>query len=136
MLWNTVKTFDTAIEAHLYKAKLESENIRVFLKDEYTISTNLLYNQAIGGVKLQVYQQDISRAIEIINSLDSSKSTAADNKVICCPKCNSTDLHNGFKSMKGIKGILSAIVSFALLIFPIYYKNVHKCKACNFEFKM
>ncbi|GAF03390.1 hypothetical protein JCM21142_42060 [Saccharicrinis fermentans DSM 9555 = JCM 21142] len=55
---------------------------------------------------------------------------------IKCPECESTDFYTGFKSMKGIKRILSTVISLALMVFPIYYKTVYKCKKCGNELKM
>ncbi len=130
----TIKTFDNFIEAHTMKSKLESENIRCFLFDENIVELNLIYNIAVGGIKLKINKSDAEKAIEIINKFEKSALTDDFGEVIKCPKCGAEDIYSGFKTMKGIKGILSAIISLLFLVFPIYYKNVYKCKNCGNEF--
>uniref|UniRef100_UPI0040494609 putative signal transducing protein n=1 Tax=Flavobacterium sp. TaxID=239 RepID=UPI0040494609 len=131
----TIKTFDNLIEAHLIKSKLESENIMCFLFDENIVGLNPLYNITVGGIKLKVNKSDIGNATNIIEACEKSALTNDQGEVIKCPKCESEDIYSGFKSMKGTKGILSTIVSFMFIVFPIYYKTVYKCKNCNNEFK-
>ena len=48
----TVKVFDSGIEAHILKARLESENIPCFIFDENIVTLNPLFNFAVGGIKL------------------------------------------------------------------------------------
>lgn len=60
--WVTIISFIYPHEAHLAKAKLESEGIEVYVKDEYTVQVNNFYSNAIGGVKLQVKSSDFENA--------------------------------------------------------------------------
>ena len=64
----TVLTTDLPQEAHLAKAKLESEGISVFLKDEMTAQVHNFYSNAIGGVKLQVAEKDYQKAKDILKT--------------------------------------------------------------------
>ncbi len=130
----TIKTFDNPIDAHILKSKLESENIRSFLFDENIVGLMPLYNLTVGGIKLKINKSDLEDANKILEESNSSLTNDQD-EVITCPKCQSEDIYDKFKSMKGIKGILSAIVSFTFVVFPIYYKSVNKCKSCGNEFK-
>ena len=129
----TLKTFDNSIEAHILKTKLESEDIACFLFDENIVGLNPLFNVTVGGIKLKINQSDLDKAAEIIKASDALIDD--DGEVMECPNCQSTDIYSGFKSMKGAKGILSAIISFIFMVFPIYYKTVYKCKSCGNEFK-
>lgn len=131
----TIKTFDNSIETHLMKSKLESEHIMCFLFDEYIVGLNPLYNVTVGGIKLKISKSDIAKATEIIEATEKSVLINDQGEVIKCLKCESEDIYSGFKSMKGTKGILSAIVSFIFMVFPIYFKTVYKCKNCGNEFK-
>ena len=117
------------------KSKLESENIMCFLFDENIVGLNPLYNVTVGGIKLKINKSDTEKAAEIIEVTEKSALTNDQGGVIKCPKCESEDIYSGFKSMKGTKGMLSAIVSFLFMVFPIYYKTVYKCKNCGNEFK-
>ncbi len=131
----TIKTFDNVIEAHMMKSKLESENVMCFLFDENIVGLNPLFNITVGGIKLKINKRDIDKATKIIEEATMSSLINDQGKIIKYPNCNSEDLYSGFKSMKGIKGVLSAIISFLLMVFPIYYKTVYKCKVCGNEFK-
>jgi len=50
----------------MVKSYLESEGIDCFLKDELTINSDPLISNAIGGVKLQVQEEDYARAYELL----------------------------------------------------------------------
>lgn len=50
----TVAVYDTPYVAGLAKSELESYDIPVFLADEYTIGVNVLYSNALGGIKVKV----------------------------------------------------------------------------------
>lgn len=117
------------------KAKLESENIMCFLFDENIVGLNPLYNITVGGIKLKVEKADLAKARIILEKVTESPLANQDGEIVKCPKCMSDDIYSGFKSMKGTKGILSAILSLALMVFPVYYKTVLKCKKCGNEFK-
>jgi hypothetical protein len=119
----------------MMRSKLESEDIMCFLFDENIVGLNPLYNVTVGGIKLKINKSDLGQATEIIEESLKSSITNDQGEVIKCPKCESEDIYSSFKSMKGTKGILSAIVSFLFMVYPIYYKTVYKCKKCRNEFK-
>jgi DNA-directed RNA polymerase subunit RPC12/RpoP len=132
----TIKTFDNFINAHILKTRLESEGIECYLFDENITTLNPLYNVTVGGIKLKIKNIDQEKVEKIIKEIDSAEIYDEENKVIKCPRCNSKELYTGFKSMKELKGIIAAIISFALMVFPIYYKTVYKCKECGLEFRI
>ena len=131
----TVQTFDNAIDAHMLKTKLKNENIQCFLFDEHMVGLNPLYNITVGGIKLKIHPSDVQKARNIIEELSNAPLENEDGNVVTCPHCQSTEIYSGFKSMKGKKGLLSAIISFLLFVFPIYYKTVYRCKSCDTEFE-
>ena len=131
----TIKIFDNAIEAHLLKSKLESEDIICFLYDENIVGLNPLYNLTVGGIKLKIKKSDVDKASEIIEATDSSVLTNEIGEAIKCPNCQSEYIYNNYKSMISIKGIFSTIISFLFAVFPLYFKTVYKCKVCDTEFK-
>lgn len=130
----TLRTFDNPINAHILKSRLESEGVECFLFDENISTLNLIYAAAVGGVKLNIKSIDIEKANSILSEVDNADLTDDNDEIMRCPKCASTQLYSGLRSMKGIRGFLSAIVSFSLMVFPIYVKTVLKCKECGFEF--
>jgi DNA-directed RNA polymerase subunit RPC12/RpoP len=130
-----IKTFDDAISAHILRNKLESEGIECFIHDEHIVTMNPLFNFAVGGVKLKVYEEDVPRALEIIQELEGTPLTDEKDEPIQCPNCASTDLDNNFKTMKGIKGAVAIVVSFFLAVFPLYFQTNYRCRQCGKEFK-
>lgn len=66
----TLTIFEYPFEAQVIKSKLESEGIYVFLKDELTIQIDNFLSNAIGGVKLQVYENDVEKSLEILKLYD------------------------------------------------------------------
>jgi len=66
----TLTKFEFPQESYIIKSKLESEGIYVYLKDELTIQADNFVSNAIGGVKLQVYENDAEKAVEILKLFD------------------------------------------------------------------
>ncbi|MES2274697.1 MAG: DUF2007 domain-containing protein [Bacteroidota bacterium] len=62
----TFQTFYDPMLAHIIRARLESNGIPCFISDENTIGANPFYNQAIGGIKLNIFEHDIEKANAIL----------------------------------------------------------------------
>ena len=62
----TVLTFTYSHEVAIVRGRLESEGIDCFVQDELTVQVHPFYSNAIGGVKLQVREQDLKQAVEIL----------------------------------------------------------------------
>ena len=67
--WITILTFTLPHEAHLVQSKLDSEGIETNLLDELTVQVHNYYSNAIGGVKLQVRQEDISTTVHLLKEM-------------------------------------------------------------------
>jgi hypothetical protein len=65
----TVLTVQYPQELWIIKGRLESDGIRCFVKDELTVQSNNFYSNAVGGVKLQVLQEDAEKATELLKEL-------------------------------------------------------------------
>lgn len=68
----TLKTFDSPIEAHLYRTILENEGISCEVFDEMTLGLNPFFNMAGGGVKLMIAEEDLEEASVIIRRIEST----------------------------------------------------------------
>jgi len=130
----TIRTFDNAPEAHVFRIKLENSGINSYIFDEETITLDPLMTVALGGIKLKVDKTDFDKALNIISEIENSPLTNEKNEILKCPKCDSSELYTGFKSMKGTKGIISTLISFLFWVYPLSVKNVYKCKNCGNEF--
>jgi hypothetical protein len=60
--WVTVLTVSYPQQLWVIRTKLESEGIECFIKDELTVQSYNLYSNAVGGVKLQVLEEDVEKA--------------------------------------------------------------------------
>ena len=130
----TLKAFDNLPEAHLLRSKLESEGITCYLFDEYLITLNPLYNLTIGGIRLNVNQEDQVRAQTILLQSAEAKSTNEKGDVITCPNCNSEELYSRYNSMKSKRALLAFLLALIFMVLPLYLKTVYKCKVCDYEF--
>lgn len=63
----TIATFSNAFNMNVMKGRLETEGIPAFAKDEHTVTTNPFYGGALGGIKLQVLEEDVTEAQRILN---------------------------------------------------------------------
>ena len=132
----TIKTFDSAIDAHLIRSKLSNDGIMSFIFDENIMSLNPLYNITVGGIKLKVPEADYEKALQILSGIEGTPYRDENNEIVVCPACGSDSFYQGFKSFRGLGGMLSAILTILLTTFPLYFKSAYKCKACGNEFQI
>lgn len=64
--WVTILTFKSAPEAHLIKTKLESQGIRVFLKNEYTAQLAPHTTEPASPIKMRIHESDVDEAVKIL----------------------------------------------------------------------
>jgi hypothetical protein len=62
----TIKTFNHPNDLLVIRSKLESEGVVCFAQDEQITQIHPFYSGAVGGVKLQVREEDVNRAVEIM----------------------------------------------------------------------
>lgn len=127
-----VATFPYSSEAQIFKGKLESAGIEVFLHDNFTIDSDPLLSQAVGGVKLFVRTEDYQNAREILSEVH-LYSVSDEGKSINCPNCKSEKV-DLFSTVKDMKSLFSFVVSFFLMLIPFYTKYKYRCSDCKLEF--
>ena len=118
--FTTIAVFQYSSEAQIIKGRLEAENIKVFLADEYTVDTDPLVSNAIGGVKLQVYTEQVEIAKDIVKSIDASLL----KEPVLCSNCNSSN----FSLKMNLKNLF-------LKLIPVSGKFEYSCADCNTNFK-
>jgi hypothetical protein len=67
----TIAVFNYAHEAAIPKARLESEGILCFLKDEHTLMLQPFFTFNGAGIKLQVSAEDAEDALRVLKDMDS-----------------------------------------------------------------
>jgi hypothetical protein len=71
----TILTFHYPHEMDIARAYLEAHGIVCFAKDEFTVQNDHMFSPAVGGVKLQVKQEDYARAGELLKAAGYMKDT-------------------------------------------------------------
>jgi hypothetical protein len=61
-----VGSFSKPEEAHLLRMRLEAGGIQAFIRDENTIQMDWFYSNALGGVRVEVAEQDEAAARELL----------------------------------------------------------------------
>ncbi len=130
----TIRSFDNVIEAYQVKNLLENEDIQVYVHDEHMASLNPLYSNMLQGIKLKIRYADQEQAEKIIRFADEAILTDEDDKRIACPKCRSTRVMYHLKSNKDAPGIFAMLFSLLTSSYPLYNKDVCRCKECGHEF--
>jgi hypothetical protein len=91
----TVRQYREQTEALIAQSVLDSAGIYSFLMDENTIRVNWAYSDVLGGIRLQVAQDDVAAAQEIL-SQPIPKSIAVegeeDYQQPICPRCTSLNI--------------------------------------------
>lgn len=122
-----IRSYDEYVSAHIAMGRLEEDGIRVWLKDEHTLSINPAMTHALGGIKLMVLRDQAERANEILRTIDIEA-----KKSNPCPKCGSQNVEL-INSVRHKKGWLAAIIAI-LVSAPTVGKAYH-CFECGNEFR-
>lgn len=112
-------SFEFPADVQVLKAKLESEGIPVFLKDENTLNSDPLISSAIGGVRVQVYTRDKERAKAIYDEIRSYAVDENGNPIIC-PNCKAQKSEVYYQRK-----------SLFHKLFPFFEKRKYKCLNCG-----
>jgi len=122
----TVASFPEAIEAHIYRNRLEAEGIPCVLADENIVSNQPWHTIAYGGVKLRVRHTDEAYAQKIIQEIRGKLNTEA---IEFCPVCHSDNI----KTKRNVN-ILKQLVSVLLIGTPVVRKAV--CSNCGHTWQL
>ena len=66
----TIATFNKPEDAHLLRMRLEAGGIPAFIQDENLVQIGWLLANAIGGVRVQVADEDVASARELLAAQD------------------------------------------------------------------
>ncbi len=122
-----VGTFGTPEMAHLGRMLLEAHDIECRLADEYTVSVNLYFSNAVGGVKLMVRQSELREAIDLLQEMEPASDALPGES---CPRCGSTDLT--FGRLK----LLAVIFVILAIDLPPPVASSRACYSCGHRWKV
>lgn len=112
--------FEYSAEATVMKAKLDSEGIKTMFMDEKTIDSDPLLSQAIGGVKLLVWNEDLEKAQGIYTKIRTYVK-AEDGSEMTCPSCGS---HRILVAPLRRRNVF-------FMLFPFFERKRHVCNDCK-----
>lgn len=132
--FSKIAVFQYSSEAQIIKSRLEAEGIEVFLFDQFTVDTDPLVSNAIGGIKLKVWAEDEAKAIHILKSI-SEYSLDDEGQEIECPICGSTKVELA-STIRDVKSFLAYMYSFLSNSLPINNRYEYRCDTCKQKFDL
>jgi hypothetical protein len=130
----TIASYRYPTEAYLAGAKLESERIWSFVANENIIMIYWLFSEAVGGVKLQVHEDDAPDAQQILQLPVETTTETLDNAETC-PNCHSVEI--SFQAFNISAVFLIWLISYLFwrgFILPVP-KRKWKCCNCGYQWK-
>lgn len=122
-----VQVYQNYIDAHIAKGQLEEAGISCWLKDEHTVTTNPIWTNAVGGIKLMVAESAQGEARQVLEQIAQEKRSR-----LVCAKCGSHNIEYVSTPRKA-SNWLSAFVSFFFGDYAIAPDKVYHCFDCGHE---
>jgi hypothetical protein len=114
----TIAAYSTPTEAHIALTRLASAGVDAAIRDEFTVTFGWWYSNAVGGVKIEVVEDDVADAREILALLPPEEG------VLRCPFCGSRDI--GVR----VLSVFGAVCVFFKLPIPMT-RAIVDCRACR-----
>lgn len=107
--------------------RLEEEGIKAYLQDEYTVTIDPILSNAIGGIKLMVYAEQLERAIELINNFEDAYKSS-----LTCTQCSSSNMLY-ITQPNNVTNWVMALFTWLFGNYAVASKHVYKCSDCGYE---
>jgi Putative prokaryotic signal transducing protein len=131
----TIAKFFTLGEAKVAQGRLSSEGISVFVCDEHTHAINWHMGAAFGGIRLQVPERQVVRALEILDGFepDASEEDEDTEEVPCCPECESIEIREVSGPNPRQISLWSSAIPFPEL--PTQTTHRWRCLMCGYQWQ-
>ena len=130
----TIATFGNAVAADLARMRLESRGVQCFLADEQTATMFPQLSHTIGGIRLQVKESHVEKAVAILREKPPAQTgqdrAASDDEGSRCPECNSPDVYYEKYSQRSV---FSPLFLTGLPFF--FLKRKWRCRECGHQWK-
>jgi hypothetical protein len=132
----TIAKFHSMGEAKLAQGKLNSAGIAAQLRDENMINLHMAI--ALGGIRLQVPDSQVVRALEVLDDYIPENSEADEDgeadTIACCPECESLEIRE-----IGAEGPRQIALWSAAIPVPEFQQGEllrrWKCLACGYQWE-
>ena len=126
----TVRRYRDLSEAIVGRTLLESAGIEAFIADEHLVRMDWFISNMVGGLRLQVDEQDEPAAREILDQEVPSTITYGVEETFAqptCPKCGSAEVTLGNGTERG-----GSLVALYVLSIPVPTRDPEwHCEACG-----
>ncbi len=127
----TVATFDNPLYAKMFCSHLEEAGIRACVNDAEVVGMNWLFSNAIGGIKVQILEEDLERVRSLLKEHDEIPGRYIFLPKPSCPACRSTRLQ------KAALGKWMLALSLLFLGFPLLFRTPRfHCLDCGAIWKV
>jgi len=137
----TIAKFLSLGEAKLAQGKLLSAAISAFVCDENMHAMNWHMGMALGGIRLQVPDSQVVRALEVLEDFEPEDGEALlvedeeddeSEEVACCPECESLEIREMSANPRQIT-LWSAAIPFPDP--PTQVTRRWKCLMCGYQWR-
>jgi rubredoxin len=138
----TIAKFLTLGEAKLAQGKLISAGISAFVCDENMHAMNWHIGMALGGIRLQVPDSQVVRALEVLDDFEPEEANLVETEggddedmeeVACCPECESLEIREVASANPRQIALWSAAMPFPGR--PAQETHRWKCLACGYQWR-
>lgn len=132
----TLDTFYDPILAEIIRARLEANGISCFIADNNTIGANPIFNQALGGVKIKVFEHDIEKCRAILEQSEelALSDEPPEQAETTCPHCHSSNVRYGAATKQKVNWFFG-LLSFISMSYPFYANKAWHCFNCGQDFE-
>jgi len=126
----TVGRYRDLAEAYVGRSMLESAGISAWIADEHLVRMDWFYSNLVGGMRLQVGENDEAAALEILAEAAPHTIPYSEEEVYVqptCPKCGSVEIRFGGGTERG----RSLVALYALAIPVPPRETAWHCEACG-----
>jgi hypothetical protein len=129
----TIVKFLTLGEAKLAQGKLISAGISAFVCDENMHAMNWHMGMALGGIRLQVPDSQVVRALEVLDDFEPDDGDDEMEDVACCPECESLEIREVASANPRQIALWSAAIPFP----EPSAQETHrwKCLSCGYQWR-
>ncbi len=134
----TISKFLSLGEAKLAQGKLVCAGISAFVCDENMHAMNWHMGMALGGIRLQVPDSQVVRALEVLDDFEPEDGDIEPEddeeleEVACCPECESLEIREVDSSNPRQIALWSAAIPFPE---PPQTVRRWKCLMCGYEWR-
>jgi hypothetical protein len=135
----TITKFLSLGEAKLAQGKLVCAGIAAFVCDENMHAMNWHMGMALGGIRLQVPDSQVVRALEVLDDFEPEPDAGAEDEdeefeeVACCPECESLEIREIASQKPRQITLWSAAIPFPEP--PTQVTHYWKCLVCGYQWQ-